>query len=375
MGVKTFSGGIHPPGYKELTCNSKIITANEPSQVMIPLSQHIGAPCKPIVKRRDAVKVGQKIGESVGFVSSPIHASISGTVKDIKRISGYGKCIVIENDGKNEMDPSIKPNPENLSSDEMKNAVLEAGIVGMGGAMFPSHVKLSPPKEKPITDVILNGGECEPYLTADHRIMLEQPDRIVAGLKYIMKIVGCERGSIGVEDNKMDAVEALRKAALGMDNIEIVPLKAKYPQGGEKQLIEACTGKEVPSGGLPMDVGVVVNNVATAIVVADAIEKGMPLIERVVTISGDGVKNPGNYLAKIGTPVSDLIEQSGGYTGVIGKLVAGGPMMGKTLHTDIVPVTKGTSGILALKQEDLEEEEERECVRCAKCVADSPVDM
>ncbi|NLK00430.1 MAG: electron transport complex subunit RsxC [Clostridia bacterium] len=377
MGAKTFNGGIYPPGFKELTCSKEITPANEPEQVLIPLSQHIGAPCKPIVKRRDTVKIGQKIGESAGFVSSTIHASISGTVKEIKPVSGFGQCIVIENDGKQEMDPSVKPNPnpENLSLDEMRNIILEAGIVGLGGAMFPSHVKFAPPEDKPIDEVILNGGECEPYLTADHRVMLEKPDRIIAGLKYIMKIVKCNRGSIGVEDNKMDAVEALRKAAAGSDNIEVVALKAKYPQGGEKQLIEACTGREVPSGGLPMDVGIVVNNVGTAIAVADAIENGTPLIQRVVTVTGNGIKNPANYLARIGTPIRELIEQSGGYTGRIGKLISGGPLMGAALYSDMVPVTKGTSGILALEHSSLDRAEERECVRCAKCVDVCPIGL
>jgi electron transport complex protein RnfC len=292
-------------------------------------------------------------------------------------VLGYGESIVIENDGLEEKDTTLAEmhqlDSEKLSAQELKELVLEAGIVGLGGATFPTHVKYTPPKEAKIEYVLLNGGECEPYLTSDHRVMVEKADRIIKGLQYIMKMVGCDKGIIGIEDNKQDAIEILTKKVAELKNIEVKACPEKYPQGSEKHLIYVCLGRTVPSGKLPLDIGVVVNNVGTAIAVADAIDYRIPLIERVVTVSGQGVQNPANYLVRIGTLFSELIEQSGGYKGEAGKIIAGGPMMGKTIFTDQVPVTKGTSGILVLRKDDLITEKEVTCVRCARCVDQCPM--
>ncbi|RQW83943.1 MAG: electron transport complex subunit RsxC, partial [Geobacter sp.] len=313
------------------------------------------------------------------FVTAPVHASVSGKVLAIELREHPGgnfvHCVVIENDGKEEWAESVKPpgNPATLSADELRKIIFEAGIVGMGGATFPSHVKYSPVEGKKAEFVILNGIECEPYLTSDHHLMLEKPERIVAGLRYIMRSTSCDKGIIAIEDNKMDAVEVVRKAAAPYNEITVMVVPEKYPQGSEKQLIYACTGKEVPAaGGLPLDVGVIVNNVGTAAAVADAVEKGTPLIERYLTLSGNGISKPENYLVRIGTLFNELIEQSGGYVGNIEKILAGGPMMGKTLFNDEVPVVKGSSGIVVIQRGDKPEMKELSCVRCAKCIDACP---
>ena len=301
MGFKLFSfkGGVHPPDNKHFTENKPIEKANVPSLVYIPLQQHIGAPCEPLVKPGDHVKLGQMIGQQRGFVSSPVHASVSGIVKSVTPMrtpqGSKVMTVVIENDGLDTLDESVKPKDiDNLSIQDMRRAILDAGIVGLGGAAFPTHVKLSPPAEKEIDCVILNGAECEPYLTADHRLMIEEPDKIVSGLKVIMKVLDAKIGYIAIEDNKPEAISAMEKAVSNESNIQVVTLKTKYPQGSEKQLIQALTGRQVPSGGLPADVGVEVNNVATAAKIYEALETGMPLIERVVTVSGQGIREPKN---------------------------------------------------------------------------------
>jgi len=373
--------GVHLQGYKELTASENIKVANTPNKVYIPLSQHLGAPAEPIVSVGDRVKLGQKIGESKSYVSAPIHASVSGTVVAIQKMAhpvlGFGDCIVIENDGLDERDTALKElygaDPTSLTVDELRSLVFEAGIVGMGGATFPTHVKYAPPKGVKIDYVLLNGGECEPYLTSDFRVMVEKADRIVKGLQYIMKIVGCDKGVIGIEDNKQEAIEILRQATVNIDNIEVKVCPERYPQGSEKHLIYACLGRVVPSGKLPLDIGVVVNNVATAVAVADAIEYRTPLVERVVTVSGKGVQHPGNYLVRIGTLFSELIQECGGYQGEIGKIIAGGPMMGKAIFTDEFPIIKGTSGVLVFTKEETNLGKERTCVRCAKCVDQCPI--
>lgn len=378
MKKATFNGGIHVVGHKEVTCGKETIPARIPERVYIPLSQHIGAPCVPLVVVGDEVKKGQRIGEGKGFVSAPIHASVSGKVVaiDLKEHPGgsFVLCIVIENDGREEWAETVKPvvDPAALTPEEIRQLIFDAGIVGLGGATFPSHVKYSPVEGKKVEAVILNGVECEPYLTSDHRLMLERPDRIVAGLRYIMRSVGCDRGVIAIEDNKMDAVAVMRQACADVGDIRVEVLKEKYPQGSEKQLIYACTGKQVPAGALPLAVGVIVNNVGTAAAIADAVEKGIPLIERYVTVSGSGIRQPANYLVRIGTLFCELIEQSGGYEGEAEKIVAGGPMMGKTVFTDILPVVKGSSGIVVMKREVHPEVKEYACVRCAKCVDACP---
>lgn len=379
MRKASFKGGIHLHGYKELTSGKATIPARIPDKVYLPLSQHIGAPCASLVLVGDEVKKGQRIGEGKGFVTAPIHAPVSGKVVaiDVREHPGgtFVPCIIIENDGKEEWADSVKPtkDPDSLDSKTLRDLIFEAGIVGMGGATFPSHVKYSPVEGKKAEVVVLNGIECEPYLTSDHHLMIEKPERIVAGLRYIMRAVCCEKGIIAIEDNKMDAVDLLQKAAAPYNNITVMVMAEKYPQGSEKQLIYACTGKEVPAGGgLPLDVGVIVNNVGTAAAVADAVENGIPLIERYLTLSGDGIKEPTNYLVRIGTLFKDIIDQSGGYVGQVEKIIAGGPMMGKTIFNDEVPVVKGSSGIVVLKGDGKPEMKEFSCVRCAKCIDACP---
>ncbi|OPJ55520.1 electron transport complex subunit RsxC [Alkalithermobacter paradoxus] len=380
MALLTFKGGVHPPHRKKYTEHIPTKRANEPEIAYIPLQQHIGAPCNAIVSVGDTVKVGQKIGEVQGFVSSPVHSSISGKVKAIKEYptpGGNSLCIIIENDFKNEVHESVKSKGDidTLSKEEILEIIKEAGIVGMGGAGFPTHVKLSPPKDKKIDTVILNGAECEPYLTADHRLMLEAPEDVVYGLKAIMKVLGVEKGYIGIEDNKMDAIDSIKKAVANEKNIEVVPLKTKYPQGAEKQLIYACIKKEVPSGGLPMDVGVVVNNVGTAAQIAKTIKTGMPLIERITTVTGSAIANPQNLIIKIGTLFKDIIDQCGGFKEEAGKVIMGGPMMGLAQYTLDVPVIKGASGILCLNKKDATLPNPKSCIRCGKCVYICPANL
>ena len=378
MKKATFRGGIHLDGHKEMTCRLQTVPALIPDRVYIPLSQHIGAPCVPLVVAGDSVKKGQKIGMAKGFVSAPIHASVSGTVVGIELMEhpggSFAPSIVIENDRKEEWADSVVPHgdPATLEPEELRSIILDAGIVGKGGATFPAHVKYAPVEGKKVDTVIINGVECEPYLTTDHRLMLERSERIVAGLGYIMRSVGCERGIIAIEENKMDAVAVMEEAAAAVENVTIVVLREKYPQGSEKQLIFACTGREVPAGGLPLSVGVIVNNVGTASALADAVELGIPFIERNVTVSGPGIRNPANYRVRIGTLFSELIEQSGGYNGEVEKIVAGGPMMGKTVFSAKVPVVKGTSGIVLFPREERQAHREFACVRCAKCIDACP---
>lgn len=381
MKTLTFRGGIHPPENKGLTEGKPIVNAKIPIKVVIPLSQHTGAPCKAIVTIGQEVKKGQMIGEPGGFVSSPVHSSISGRVIAIGNFPHpTGKdfpSIVIEGDNKDEWFEGIKENPDylSLSGDELKKAVMDAGIVGLGGAAFPTHVKLAPPKEKKIEAVILNGAECEPFLTSDHRLMLERSKDILEGLKIIMKILGVSRGYIGIEDNKPDAIERMRSVTSGEPNIEVVPLKVKYPQGAEKQLIKAIFGREVPPGGLPMDVGLVVQNVGTATAIFDACRYGKPLIERVVTVTGRGINEPNNLRVRLGTPFSQLLEECGGFKDGPGKVIAGGPMMGIAQTSTEVPVIKGTSGILVLTRLEAVKSEYLPCFRCGRCIDACPMGL
>ncbi|MBU0614559.1 MAG: electron transport complex subunit RsxC [Nanoarchaeota archaeon] len=371
-------GGIHP-NYNKFTSKSKIEVAPSPKLVILPLSQHIGAPCEPLVNVGDTVKVGQKIAEAKAFVSAPIHSSISGTVKKIEDmphpVLGKCKAIIIESDGKIDWDPTIKQrdNPMSLDKEELKNMIKEAGIVGMGGATFPTHVKLSPPKEKPINILILNGAECEPYLTCDHKLMIEKCTEIIKGALIIKKILDVQKVVIGVEDNKENAILVLREKIEEMNaDIKVIALPTSYPQGAEKTLIYTVTGKVVPAGGLPMDVGAVVQNVSTAKAVYDAVYESKPLIERVVTVTG-AVNDRKNLLVKIGTPVKQIIEFCGGYSGAASKLISGGPMMGIAQCTEDIPVLKGSSGILVLAKQP--EAEEFDCIRCGKCVEACPMQL
>lgn len=381
MALATFKGGIHPPDKKELSKDKKISPTKPPKRVVIPLVQHIGAPCKLTVNVGQEVKKGEVIGTPEGFVSAPVHSSVSGKViaiGDFPLATGrMVTSVVIENDSKEEW-ASLKENPDymKLSPDELKAKVKDAGIVGMGGAAFPAHVKLSPPKEKPVDVVILNGAECEPYLTADYRLMIERPQDVVEGLKILMKILGVNKGFIGIEDNKPDAVETMKKAASGEPNIDVCALEVKYPQGAEKMLIRATVGREVPPRGLPMDVGVVVQNIGTAVAIYEAARYGKPLIERVVTVTGEGIKEPKNLMVKIGTLVSDLIEECGGFKSEAAKVISGGPMMGFAMYSLDVPVTKGTSGVLVLPEEGVVHAEEfGPCIRCGRCIDICPMGL
>jgi len=379
MSSATFMGGVHPGHFKHFSEKLPITPAQPPATVIIPLSQHIGAPCEPLVKVGDQVKVGQKIGDSKGFVSAPVHSSVSGTVVKIEPFAHpLGKpitSIFIENDGQETLSEEVQPHKplEELTPDEIKQIVREKGIVGLGGATFPTHVKLSPPPDAPIDVVIINGAECEPYLTADHRVMVERPEDVVFGLKACMKALDAKDGYIGVEDNKPDAIKALQEACESEPNIEVFLLHTKYPQGAEKMLIKVITGREVPSGGLPSAVGVVNQNAGTAVAITEAIKKGMPLIERVTTVTGKGVKQPANLKIKVGTLVSELIDQCGGLTEDARKLIAGGPMMGLAQPNPEFPAIKGTSGILVLSEQDVVIDDIRPCIKCGRCVESCPV--
>ncbi len=377
----TFERGIHPEYQKELTSGKAVTPSRLPQRIVIPLSQHIGAPTKPEVNIGDEVKKGQVLGSPTSFVSAPVHSSISGKViaiSDFPQPAGkMVTSIVIESDGKDEA-VVFKENPDymNLGADEIKTAIKDAGIVGLGGAAFPTNVKLSPPKEKPIDTVIINGAECEPYLTADHRLMVERPQEILEGLKIIMKSLGVNKGYIGIEENKPDAIEKMKTVVSNESNIEVWPLEIKYPQGAEKMLIKAINGREVPSKGLPMDVGTVVQNVGTAFAIYEAVRYGKPLIERVVTVTGKGIQEPRNMMVRIGTLVSDLAEQCGGLVDDVVKVISGGPMMGFALWNLDVPVIKGTSGILVMtKDEYVASDEYCACIRCSSCIDVCPMGL
>lgn len=371
-----YYGGVHPSERKEFTEHLPLKKFPDPKVVVIPLSMHAGAPAEPVVQVGDTVKVGQKIGEAAAFISSPVHSSVSGTVTAIetRRHATRGEClsIVIQSDGKNTLHESVQPHKalEDLTPDEIVDIVREAGIVGMGGAGFPTAVKLKP--AKPVDTVLLNGCECEPLLTADHRVLLEYADDVIYGLKAMIKTVGAEKGIIVIEDNKQDAIELMEDKTAGCENIEVVAAKTKYPQGAEKMLIKRVLKRQVPSGGLPADVGCVVANVSTTKAISDAIQKGMPLIERVVTMTGERLKNPGNYIVKIGTSTKELIDYCGGITGGDVTIKAGGPMMGFDLSDPDVPIMKGSNGIIAV---DTDHTAEQPCIKCGRCVDVCPMEL
>ena len=377
----SFRGGIHVPEHKELSEHKPIERATLPEKVVIPVHQNIGAPAKPVVSVGDKVKVGDKVADAGGFVSVPMHASVSGEVTALAQHHhpALGKrvlAIEITSDGEDlwvDMDPFPVEQISTLSPDDIKEKVTNAGIVGMGGAAFPTHVKLSPPKDKKITTYLLNGAECEPYLTCDDRLMIERPKDVVRGLRLMMRAGGVSEGIIGIEENKPDAIEAVGNEVKKDPAISLVVLKVKYPQGAEKQLINAIAGRQVPSGGLPMDAGVGINNVGTAVAVADAVLRGKPFVERAVTVTGHGVAEPKNLLVRIGTSFSDLIEQCGGFSGLPGKVIMGGPMMGIAQYSLDVPVLKGTSGILVMRDDEVEVADYETCIRCGACVRACPM--
>ncbi len=385
--MKTFKlGGVHPSENK-ISAASPIRQAGLPKQAILSMYQHIGAPANPVVAKGDVVKVGTLVAEAGGFVSAPVYSSVSGKVSKIDAIvdaSGYRRpAIFIDVEG-DEWEESIDRSPElvtlkdrpELTAEEIVAKVKAAGIVGMGGATFPCHVKLTPPPGTKAECVIINAVECEPYLTADHRLMLEKPEEILVGVDLIMKAVGVTKGYIGIENNKPDAIALLTEKAAAYPHIEIVPLQVKYPQGGEKQLIAAVTGREVPAPpALPISVGAVVQNVGTTFAIYEAVMKNKPLFERVITVTGKSLKQPSNLLARVGTPMGQLIDECGGLPEDTGKVIGGGPMMGKTLMNLDVPVCKGSSGLLILNEKESRRAEIQPCIRCAKCVSACPMGL
>lgn len=377
MKRKTFKGGAHPYDGKEMSRECPIEILNPGDILVYPLSQHIGAMAKPLVKAGDRVLVGQKIAEKGGFISANIHSSVSGTVKTIEKrlvaTGGMVDSIIVENDGMyEEAAPIFSGNPDELSKDEIIKIIEEAGIVGMGGAGFPANVKLSPKNPDIIDSIIVNGAECEPYLTSDYRRMVEQTDKLVKGLKIVLKIFPDAKGYFGIEDNKPEAIEALLKATENEDRIEVVPLKTKYPQGGERSMIYAVTGRKINSKMLPADVGCIVHNVDTIYAIYNAVYNGKPLIDRIVTITGDAVSTPKNFQVRIGTPFRELIDAAGGFTTEPEKIISGGPMMGFSFFNIDVPVVKGSSSLLAFIKDDVSHEEPSACIRCGRCAAACP---
>lgn len=380
--LRTFPrGGVHPQEHK-LSSSKEIVTLTLPANVRIPLSQHLGAPSSCVVKKGDKVKVGTLIAKANGHVSANVHSSVSGTVSVIAEsidVSGHLKEMVFINVEGDEWEESIDRTKDlrkeiSKSKDEIIEAVKNAGIVGLGGATFPTHVKLMVPPSKKAMVLVINGVECEPYLTSDHRVMLERTDEILVGIKILMKALDVEKCIVGIEKNKQDAINHFKNKCKEYLGITVYPLKVMYPQGAEKQLIDAVLSREVPArGGLPIDIGVVVQNVGTALAVYEAVQKNKPLVDRVVTLTGKAVENPTNYLVRIGTSILELIDASGGLPDDTGKIISGGPMMGKALTSVDVPVTKGTSGILIVRESESKRAEYDNCIRCAKCVFACPL--
>jgi electron transport complex protein RnfC len=381
--LRTFRiGGTHPPENK-LSAGKKIITVKPPGQVVIPLGQHIGVPAQAVVKKGDTVKVGTLLAGSAGFLSANIHSSVSGKVNkidDIVDASGYKRpAIYIDTDG-DEWEDSIDRSETlnkacTLSSSEIIEKITQAGIVGLGGATFPTQVKLTLPAGKRAEILIINGVECEPYLTSDHALMMEKGEQILIGVDILMKAIDVRKAVVGIENNKPDAIVYFKELTRNFPCIEIMPLKVQYPQGSEKQLIDTVIRRQVKSGALPISVGAVVQNVGTAFATYEAVQKNKPLVERVVTVTGKELATPSNFLVRIGTPIRELIEAAGGMPGNTGKIIGGGPMMGKALiHAD-VPVTKGCSGVLLLPEQESVRKPIYNCIRCAKCVTVCPMGL
>lgn len=370
-------GGIHPPPHKEKTQSLAIETMPLPKELAILLGQHIGAPCEPMVKKGDEVKAGQPIGKVTKGLGTGVHASCAGKVKAISTaghpIRIAAPAILIETNAEAETPKWETREWAEMSPDDLLNCVKEAGIVGAGGAGFPTHVKLKPPADTKITELIINGAECEPYLTADHRLMLENAAEIVTGIQILMKILGVKRALVGIEDNKADAIEVMKSAAKDVAGVEICPLRTRYPQGGEKQLIEALTGRRVGSGKLPASVGVVVQNVSTAFAVYEAVVLRKPMYERILTVSGNGIKRPANLKVAVGTRISDIVEYLGGMSDDTVKVILGGPMMGFATSDLSTPVTKTTSGILFLTADEVDLRKGGPCVRCGWCLDACPM--
>ena len=381
--LKTFpKGGIHPEENK-ITSSKAIKRMSLPTVVYVPIAQHIGIPSEIIVETKQKVTIGQVIAKSGGFVSSNIHSPVAGTVTKLDMVidtSGYKKqCIVIRTDQKEESNFEAPDFPLireiKMDQKDILQHIRDCGIVGLGGATFPSHVKLDLKNDNQVDYLLINGVECEPYLTADHRLMLEKADEIIVGIQILMHALHIEKAVIGIENNKQDAIEVLKNAAKTDERIKVAALKVKYPQGSEKQLIKAIVKREVPKGGLPMDVGVIVHNVGTIFAIYQAVQHDQPLIERVVTVTGKKLENPSNFWVKIGTPIKDLVAEVGGIPEGTRKIVNGGPMMGKAIKNTDVPVTKGTSGILVISEEEASRQEPKNCIRCGNCVFVCPMGL
>ena len=378
MGKLTFRGGIHPYEGKELSKDHPIEKYLPKGDLVYPLSQHIGAPSVPCVKKGDTVLAGQKIADAGGFVSVPLHASVSGTVKGIeKRLNATGSmvdCIVIENDQQYQETEFQEARLEDLTKEEILNRIKEGGVVGMGGAGFPTHVKLAPKDPSKIEYILVNGAECEPYITSDYRRMIEEPEKVVKGLQVILTLFDSAKGYICIEDNKPDCIAKMKELVKDIDRIEVKEMMTKYPQGGERTLIYAATGREINSSMLPADVGCVVDNVETVISVYKAVILGRPVNSRVVTITGDGIKEPKNLLVLAGTDMSELVDAADGLKGKIAKAISGGPMMGFALYDLHVPCTKTTSAFLFLEHDAVSEAQEIQtaCINCGRCVSVCP---
>lgn len=378
MGKLTFRGGIHPYEGKELSKDHPIEKYLPKGDLVYPLSQHIGAPSVPCVKKGDTVLAGQKIADAGGFVSVPLHASVSGTVKGIeKRLNATGSmvdCIVIENDQQYQETEFQEARLEDLTKEEILNRIKEGGVVGMGGAGFPTHVKLAPKDPSKIEYILVNGAECEPYITSDYRRMIEEPEKVVKGLQVILTLFDSAKGYICIEDNKPDCIAKMKELVKDIDRIEVKEMMTKYPQGGERTLIYAATGREINSSMLPADVGCVVDNVETVISVYKAVILGRPVNSRVVTVTGDGIKEPKNLLVLAGTDMSELVDAAGRLKGKIAKAISGGPMMGFALYDLHVPCTKTTSAFLFLEHDAVSEAQEIQtaCINCGRCVSVCP---
>ena len=381
MGVTTFKGGVHPYDGKELAMDKAIVDLRPEGVMVYPLSQHIGAPAKPLVQKGERVLLGQKIAEANGFISAPVISSVSGTVKSIeKRLTVGGamvESIVVDNDQQYESIPGFgeKRDYKAMSREEIVNIVRDAGIVGLGGAGFPTFVKLSPKDINKIDLFLVNGAECEPYLTSDYRDMMEMPEKLIGGLQVVLSIFPNAKGKICIEDNKPEAIRLLTEKTKGMDNIEVVALRTRYPQGGERQLIYAASGRKINSSMLPADAGVVVDNVDTVVAIYEAVCESKPLVRKILTVTGDAVVSPGNFRVPLGTDYQQVIAAAGGFSEEPEKIISGGPMMGMPLFKLDIPVTKNSSSILAFKKDQVAEEATTPCINCGRCVTACPENL
>ena len=379
FGKDFFRNGVHPPEAKDLTADVPIRRVPFPDQIVLPLRQHIGAPSVSLVKKGDRVERGDMIAKAGGFVSVAIHASASGIIRDVERRAhpdgSYSPSVVIDVEASSAQIPRHRVIPpwEGLSNEQLLKAIQDGGLVGMGGAAFPTHVKLSPPPDQKIDTVLLNGCECEPYLTTDHRTMVEYPERVHIGTRIMMKLLGVKKAVVGIERNKPDAIKIMRETVPDDLDIEILPLTVKYPQGAEKMLIKAVLDREVPEGGLPMNVGVLVMNVASVATIAEIFETGMPLIERILTVTGSGIKKPRNLIVPIGMKVGDVIDACGGFTDDACKVIMGGPMMGPAQGNMDTPILKGTSGVVVLNEAEAHPQATYPCIKCGHCLDACPV--